>query len=105
MRPRVLFKIIASRRKQASSPSRRYFAGTMRLIETVHHLAQFLELLRPGCGLADHDQLGMQALSLSGTFARPALSSYCEAAPGQPPPREASPAQAGPARIEELITA
>jgi hypothetical protein len=67
MRPRVLFKIIASRHKQASLPSRRYFAGTMRLIETVHHLAQFLELLRPGRGLADHDQLGMQALSLSGT--------------------------------------
>jgi hypothetical protein len=28
-------------------------------VESVHHLLQFLELLRPGCGLASHDQLGI----------------------------------------------
>jgi hypothetical protein len=61
MRRELLFKIIVSRHKQAILPSRRYFAGTVRLVETVHHLPQFLELLRPGCGLATHDHLGPHA--------------------------------------------
>jgi hypothetical protein len=51
------FKIITSRHKQAILPSRRDFASAVRLVETVHHLPQFLELLRPGCGLATHDHL------------------------------------------------
>jgi hypothetical protein len=61
------FKIITSRHKQAILPSRRDFAGAARLVETVHHLPQFLELLRPDCGLATHDHLGTHTLSSSGT--------------------------------------
>ena len=37
--------------KHGMLPSRRYSAVTVRLVETVHHLPHFLELLRLGCGL------------------------------------------------------
>jgi hypothetical protein len=64
MRPWVPFKIIASAHECAIPPGHRYFAIIVRLVETEHRLPQFLELLRPGCGLANHDQLGTHRLSL-----------------------------------------
>jgi hypothetical protein len=52
-------KIVNGRHKYAIRPSGKYFAITVRPAERVHHLPQFLKLLRPRCGLASHDHLGI----------------------------------------------
>jgi hypothetical protein len=55
MRSRAAFKIMTRRHKHPILPCCTYLGVTVRLVETVHHLPQFLKLLRPGYGLADHD--------------------------------------------------
>jgi hypothetical protein len=52
-------KIVNGRHKYAIRPSGKYFAITVSPAESVHHLPQFLKLLRPRCGLASHDHLGI----------------------------------------------
>ena len=59
MRSRAAFKIMTSRHKHANLPCCTYLGVTVRLVETVQNLPQFLKLLRPGYGLASHDHLGI----------------------------------------------
>jgi hypothetical protein len=63
MRRGAPFKIVTGRRKQAILPCCKYFAAAVRFVKAVYRLRQFLELLRPGCGLSTYDQLE-RALSL-----------------------------------------
>ena len=64
MRPRVTVKIIASENKYAIKPSRRHFAVPARLFERAHQLPPFMELARPDYGLAAHDHLATNTLSV-----------------------------------------